>query len=424
MALESFIPVAQDSHFPIQNLPFGIFSTKTKVQPRVGVAIGEHILDLSSLVKAGLLNIEGCDGQVFSQSTLNEFMGLGRPVWRATRGRVQELLSSNNAELRDNQAVREDALVLQSEAQMHLPANIGDYTDFYCSREHATNVGIMFRGKDNALQPNWLHIPVGYHGRASSVVVSGTDIIRPAGQRVTPTNKTQPFFAPSARLDIELEVGWFVGKGNKLGQRIDVADAKDHIFGLVLMNDWSARDIQAWEYVPLGPFLGKNFGTTISPWIVTLDALEPFLVDGPSQASPEPLPYLKESQPSAYDVNLEVQLKPAESSEFHTVATSNLKYMYWSIMQQLAHHTVNGCNMRSGDMCGTGTLSGPNESEYGSFLELSWNGTKKLALPGGLERTFLQDGDEVNLTGYCQAKDGHRIGFGDCRGKILPCPYQ
>ncbi|KAI9307645.1 fumarylacetoacetase [Cunninghamella echinulata] len=351
-------------------------------------------------------------------------MEFGRPVWRATRLQVQQLLNANEARLRDDKTLLEKAIVLQSEAQLHLPAQIGDYTDFYCSREHATNVGIMFRGKDNALQPNWLHIPVGYHGRASSVVVSGTDIVRPSGQRITPANKTQPIFAPCSKLDIELEVGWFVGKGNQLGQRIDIANAKEHIFGMVIMNDWSARDIQAWEYVPLGPFLGKNFGTTISPWIVTMDALEPFLVDGPSQASPEPLPYLKESQPSAYDVKLEVQLKPVESNKFQTVATSNLKYMYWSVTQQLAHHTVNGCNMRVGDMCGTGTLSGPAESEYGSFLELSWNGTKKLALEDGNERVFLEDGDEVNLTGYCDSAEGYRIGFGDCRGKILPCPYK
>ncbi|KAI8337767.1 fumarylacetoacetase [Chlamydoabsidia padenii] len=351
-------------------------------------------------------------------------MELGRPVWKNTRAQLQKLLSTNEPQLRDNQQLRARAFVPQSSAKLYLPAQIGDYTDFYCSREHATNVGIMFRGKDNALQPNWLHIPVGYHGRASSVVVSGTDIVRPSGQRITPADKTKPIFAPSAKLDIELEVGWFVGTGNKLGSRIEVDDAKDHIFGMVIMNDWSARDIQAWEYVPLGPFLGKNFGTTISPWIVTMDALEPFLVDGPSQTSPEPLPYLKESKPSAYDIKLEVQLKPSESAKYQTVATSNLKHMYWSVTQQLAHHTVNGCNMRAGDMCGTGTISGPAESEYGSFLELTWNGTKKLTLEDGVERVFLQDGDEINLTGYCDSTEGYRIGFGNCQGKILPCPYQ
>ncbi|CAO3635808.1 unnamed protein product [Cunninghamella blakesleeana] len=427
MALSSFINVEKDSHFPIQNIPFGIFSTQEKSQPRAGIAIGNQILDLSEIAKAGLFDsVNGLVDpvSVFSEPSLNKFMEFGRPVWRETRLQIQKLLDANESRLRDDQQLREKAFVLQSEAKLHLPAQIGDYTDFYCSKEHATNVGIMFRGKDNALQPNWLHIPVGYHGRASSVVVSGTDIVRPSGQRITPANKTQPIFASCGKLDIELEVGWFVGKGNKLGERIEIADAKDHIFGMVIMNDWSARDIQAWEYVPLGPFLGKNFGTTISPWIVTMDALEPFLVDGPSQASPEPLPYLKESQPSAYDVKLEVQLKPNVSNKFQTVATSNLKYMYWSVTQQLAHHTVNGCNMRSGDMCGTGTLSGPAENEFGSFLELSWNGTKKLTLEDGVERTFLEDGDEINLTGYCDSTEGYRIGFGDCKGKILPCPYQ
>ncbi|KAI8142929.1 fumarylacetoacetase [Fennellomyces sp. T-0311] len=348
-------------------------------------------------------------------------MGLGKPVWRATRLAIQKLLSKDEPALRDNSELRGRALVKQAEVTMHLPAQIGDYTDFYCSREHATNVGIMFRGKDNALQPNWLHIPVGYHGRASSIVVSGTDIVRPAGQRITPQNKT-PFFAQSAKLDFELEVGWFVGKGNQLGKRVEVADAKDHIFGLVLVNDWSARDIQAWEYVPLGPFLGKNFGTTISPWIVTLDALEEFLVDGPSQASPAPLEYLQEKQKSAYDIDLEVQIKPKHAQKFERVTLSNLKYMYWSITQQLAHHTVGGCNLRVGDMCATGTLSGPDKGSFGSLLELSWNGANKIQIEGA-ERTFLEDGDEVNMTAYKDSPAGYRIGFGDCRGKVLPCPY-
>ncbi|KAI9274391.1 fumarylacetoacetase [Phascolomyces articulosus] len=351
-------------------------------------------------------------------------MNLGKPVWRATRSAIQKLLSKDEALLRDNTELQASALVKQSDVTMHLPAQVGDYTDFYCSREHATNVGIMFRGKDNALQPNWLHIPVGYHGRASSLVVSGTNLHRPAGQRVTPPSKT-PFFAPSAKLDFELEVGWFVGQGNPLGKRIDVADAKDHIFGLVLVNDWSARDIQAWEYVPLGPFLGKNFGTTISPWIVTLDALEEFLVDGPAQTEPAPLKYLQENKKSAYDIDLEVQIKPNQSAKFERVTLSNLKYMYWSVTQQLAHHTVNGCNMRVGDMGATGTISGPEKENFGSLLELSWNGTQKIGFQEAKEeRTFLQDGDEVNMTAYKDSPAGYRIGFGDCRGKILPCLYE
>ncbi|KAF7732140.1 hypothetical protein EC973_006395 [Apophysomyces ossiformis] len=435
--LESFIPVAKDSHFPIQNIPFGVFSTNEK-SPRVGVAIGDQILDLFEVSKAGLLVVPGLDqpADVFGQSSLNDFMRFGRPVWRATRAAIQDLLSKDQSKLRDNTELRSVALVPQSSARMHVPAKIGDYTDFYCSREHATNVGIMFRGKDNALQPNWLHIPVGYHGRASSIVISGTDIIRPAGQRIVSKDKPSPIFAPSAKLDIELEVGWFVGTGNELGKRVDIADARDHIFGMVIVNDWSARDIQAWEYVPLGPFLGKSFGTTISPWIVTLDALEEFLVDGPTQ-SPEPLPYLQEKKPSAYDVKLDVLIKreseygtynvlarsAAESSKFQRVALSNLKYMYWSITQQLAHHTVNGCNLQTGDMCATGTLSGPDQSSMGSLLELTWNGVNKISFEDGVERYFLQDGDEVNLVGYCESAAGYRIGFGDCRGKIAPCPY-
>ncbi|KAG0168659.1 hypothetical protein DFQ28_004569 [Apophysomyces sp. BC1034] len=422
-ALESFVPVAKDSHFPIQNIPFGVFSTGDKT-PRVGVAIGDQILDLFEISKAGLLTVPGLDqpADVFGQSSLNKFMGFGRPVWRATRAAIQELLSKDQPKLRDNAEVRSVALVDRSSARMHLPAQIGDYTDFYCSREHATNVGIMFRGKDNALQPNWLHIPVGYHGRSSSIVVSGTDIIRPAGQRIVSKDKPSPIFAPSAKLDIELEVGWFVGTGNELGKRVDIADAQDHIFGMVMVNDWSARDIQAWEYVPLGPFLGKSFGTTISPWIVTLDALEEFLVDGPAQ-SPEPLPYLQQKKASAYNINLEVQIKPFESDKFQKVALSNMKYMYWSITQQLAHHTVNGCNLQTGDMCATGTLSGPDQTAYGSLLELTWNGANKITFEDGVERQFLLDGDQVNLVGYCDSVAGYRIGFGDCLGKIAPCPY-
>ncbi|KAL0080596.1 fumarylacetoacetase [Phycomyces blakesleeanus] len=392
--------------------------------PRVGVAIGDQILDLYEVSSAGLLdNVKGLKDPkaVFGQSTLNTFMSLGRPVWRSTRSAIQELLSEKN-QLKDNSQLLGRVLVPQSKSRMHLPAKIGDYTDFYSSREHATNVGIMFRGKDNALQPNWLHLPVGYHGRSSSIVVSGTDIHRPAGQRLLSKDKPVPSFAPSTRLDIELEVGWFVGTGNEPGQRIDIKNAKEHIFGMVLVNDWSARDIQAWEYVPLGPFLGKNFGTTISPWIVTLDALEEFVVQGPTQ-SPEPLAYLKETVPSAYDVKLEVHIKPAESTKFQTVSESNMKYMYWSITQQLAHHTVGGCNMQPGDMCATGTLSGPEPGSYGSLLEITWSGANKIPFDNGVERLFLQDGDEVNLVGYCDSASGYRIGFGNCQGKILPCPY-
>ncbi|KAL7322252.1 hypothetical protein PS15p_211899 [Mucor circinelloides] len=422
---ESFVPVSKDSDFPIQNIPFGVFSTSEKPEPRVGTAIGDQVLDLSEVSKAGLLdNIEGLNepAKIFSESSLNTFMSLGRPVWKKTRLAIQEILSKDCSKLKDNAELVQKALIPLTSVKMHLPAKIGDYTDFYCSRDHATNVGIMFRGKDNALQPNWLHIPVGYHGRASSVVVSGTDIHRPAGQKLPSKDAKAPIFGPSARLDIELEVGWFVGTGNKLGDRIDIKDAQDHIFGLVLVNDWSARDIQAWEYVPLGPFLGKSFGTTISPWIVTLDALEPFLINGPDQSSPEPLEYLQEKKPSAYDIELQVQIKPSESSKFETVTVSNLKHMYWSITQQLAHHTVNGCNMRPGDMGATGTISGPEKGSYGSLLEITWSGKDKITFEDGVERLFLQDGDQVKITGQAHGQD-YNIGFGECSGKILPCKF-
>ncbi|KAF9585139.1 hypothetical protein BGW38_003737 [Lunasporangiospora selenospora] len=376
----SFIEIKPDSDFSLHNIPFGIISTS-------------------------------------ENATLNSFMSLGKPVWSATRLTIQKLLSASEATLRDNQELRQRAFAPASSVKMHIPAEIGDYTDFYASKEHATNVGIMFRGKENALMPNWTHLPVGYHGRASSVVVSGTELHRPKGQR-TVVKGEAPQFGNSLRMDCELEMAFLVGTGNKLGQSISIEKAKDHIFGVVLMNDWSARDIQAWEYVPLGPFLGKNFGTTVSAWVVTMDALEPFAVDGPVQ-TPQPLPYLAEKSASAFDINLEIQLKPAESSKYSVISRSNLKYMYWSFTQQLAHHTVNGCNMRTGDLCGSGTISGPTEDSFGSLLELSWNGTKELQLEDGITRKFLHDNDEMILTGWCE-KDGVRVGFGECHGKILP----
>ncbi|KAI9290981.1 Fumarylacetoacetase [Neoconidiobolus thromboides FSU 785] len=413
--LKSFIDYSPESHFSIQNLPFGIFSVNQNT-PRVGVAIGDQVLDLSVIANAGLfdqnvpeLNNEAKD--VFSQTTLNKLMSYTRPVWTATRNYIQTLLSSENPTLRDNQSLRSEALIPLTQVQMHLPANIGDYTDFYASREHATNVGIMFRGKDNALQPNWLHLPVGYHGRASSIVVSGTDLTRPKGQKC-PVKGEPPVFGECARLDIELEMAFFVGTGNKLGQPISIENAEDYIFGVVVMNDWSARDIQAWEYVPLGPFLGKNFGTTISPWVVTIDALKPFATQQPDQSEPTPLPYLQSKSKDAFDINLEFKLKPNGDNEFHPVSKSNLKYMYWTFKQQLAHHTVNGCNLRPGDLLGSGTISGADESSYGSLLELTWSGQKELQV-GNNTRKFLQDGDEVDLIGYCQG-DGFRVGFGNC----------
>ncbi|RIA87641.1 fumarylacetoacetase [Glomus cerebriforme] len=414
--MKSFIQVLPNSHFPIQNLPFGIFSTQQNPSPRVGVAIGDQILDLtviSTLFENHVPELKN-PSNVFSQSSLNSFMSLGKPIWQATRRFLQNILSDDNPELRDNNQLRQKAFVTQKLANMHLPAQIGDYTDFYASKEHATNVGTMFRGKDNALMPNWVHLPVGYHGRSSSIVVSGTDIVRPCGQRLSAKDQP-PIFGPSNKLDFELEMAFFIGSGNKLGERIPIDQTNNHIFGLVLMNDWSARDIQAWEYLPLGPFLGKNFGTTISPWIVTLDALEPFLVNGPIQ-DPVPLPYLKDDNPSAYDIQLEVKMKPNNSDSFRTLTKSNLKYMYWSLKQQLAHHTINGCNMRPGDLCGTGTISGPSEDSRGSLLEITWNGQNEV---NEIKRKFIEDGDEIVLTGYCQG-DGYLVGFGECLGRILP----
>ncbi|KAG0237433.1 hypothetical protein BGW42_001009 [Actinomortierella wolfii] len=414
----SFIEVKPDSDFSIHNIPFGVISTTENPTPRVATRIGDYAVDLSVIAQAGLIDVPGLDAKnVFAQPSLNLFMSLGKSVWTPARLAIQKLLSKDEAALRDNQDLVKRALIPIAQVQTHLPAVIGDYTDFYASKEHATNVGIMFRGKENALMPNWTHLPVGYHGRASSVVNSGTNLHRPKGQRVLVKGEA-PQYGPSIRMDCELEMAFLVGTGNELGSSIDVNKAKDHMFGVVLMNDWSARDIQAWEYVPLGPFLGKNFGTTISSWVVTMDALEPFLVQGPVQ-DPKPLPYLVESGPSAYDINLEIKLKPAEGSEYSVVSRSNLKYMYWSFAQQLAHHTVNGCNMRTGDLCGSGTISGPTEDSYGSLLELTWSGAKELELAGGIKRKFLQDNDEMILLGWCE-KDGVRVGFGECHGKILP----
>ncbi|KAJ2878904.1 hypothetical protein IWW38_006220, partial [Coemansia aciculifera] len=335
---------------------------------------------LSQLGLFGQIDGLASSSEVFSEASLNKFMSLGRPVWRAVRQRLQDFLSNNGHPVR--QLVESDkssVCVQQSAARMHLPAAIGDYTDFYASREHATNVGVMFRGKENALMPNWTHLPVGYHGRASSVVVSGTALHRPNGQR-RPDAAKPPVFGPSVRLDYELEMAFFVGPGNPLGSPMTLAQAEDCIFGVVLMNDWSARDIQAWEYVPLGPFLGKNFGTTVSPWVVTMDALEPFRVAQPAQ-DPQPLPYLSGlPTPGGYDISLEVHIKPHEGTEFYPLTRSNLKYMYWALRQQLAHHAISGCNMRPGDLCGTGTISGPTEDSFGSMLELSWSGQKDVAL--------------------------------------------
>ena len=418
-SLRSFIDVAPESHFPIHNLPYGVFKTSATSPPRIGVAIGDEVLDLAVLAEKGLLSGGDLDdGSVFREPTLNALMALGRPAWTAARTTLTRLLRDDEPTLRDNVALRDAALHKQSAVEMVLPAAIGDYTDFYSSREHATNIGIMLRGKDNALQPNWLHIPVGYHGRASSVVISGTDVRRPNGQ-TKPPDADQPVFGPSRLMDFELEMGFFVGPGNSLGGNIPIAEAPEHIFGMVLVNDWSARDIQAWEYVPLGPFLSKNFATSISPWVVTMDALEPFRCAGPAQTDPEAFPYLRSPDDRAYDIHLEVLLQSEKMDAAASIATSNLRYMYWNVCQQLAHHTINGCNAQPGDLCGSGTISGPEKHERGSMMELSWRGAESIQLGNGEERKFLADGDTVIMTGSCE-RDGVKIGFVEVRGKLLP----
>ena len=416
--LETFIKVAPGSHFPIQNLPYGIFSPLAGGRPRVGVAIGEMVLDLAVLADEG--SLDGAhlpQKDVFAQPTLNAFMALGPAAWSEVRATLQGLLRADNPSLRDNLDLRQRALMPQSAVRLHLPAAIGDYTDFYASRQHATNVGVMFRGRDNALLPNWLHLPVAYHGRASSVVVSGTGIRRPHGQ-IKPDDAAAPIFTTSRAMDFELELGYFVGPGNELGQPVRVGDAIDHVFGVVLVNDWSARDIQKWEYQPLGPFLAKNLATSISPWVVPLAALAPFRLPGPPQ-NPAPLPYLQSSGEWAYDIHLEVRLQSQSMSRPATIARSNAKHLYWNVCQQLAHHTISGCNLRPGDLLASGTISGPTPDSYGSLLELTWRGTRPLALPGGETRRFLEDGDTVTLTGWCQG-DGYRVGLGQVSGKLLP----
>jgi fumarylacetoacetase len=421
----SWVAVTQESHFPIQNLPYGVFalSSDSKEQ-RIGVAIGTQVLDLGVLADAGLFKGKTAlgDGSVFKEPVLNSFMGLGKAAWAEARQIIGDLLDKDTATLRDNAELRAKALHPQEGLSMRVPARIGDYTDFYSSRYHAYNVGVMFRGKDNALQPNWTHLPVGYHGRASSVVVSGTDLKRPKGQLITPDTPQGPPTHGTCRLmDFELEMALYVGSGNKLGEPMTMDDAENSIFGLTTMNDWSARDIQKWEYVPLGPFGAKNFGTTVSPWIVTMEALEPFRIENQRQ-EPEPLAYLKETRKEGlecYDIKLEVTIQGAEHKEPQRISLSNAKYLYWNFKQQLVHHTVTGCNMNPGDLLGSGTISGPTDTEYGSMLELSWKGTKEVAMADGSIRKFLKDGDEVNMIGWCQG-EGYRVGFGDCKGRVLP----
>lgn len=418
--LTSFIDIAADSDFSIHNLPYGIFSdTKDATdnnKRRAGVAIGEYVLDLAMLESEGLLNLEG--GQYFDQPTLNAFIDSGRDNWTKARTTIQTLLSNASDTLRDNQDLQEKVLLKQADVTMHLPVHVPGFTDFYSSKEHATNVGTMFRDPNNALLPNWTEMPVGYNGRASTVIVSGTDVIRPSGQ-LKPNADDRPIFSACKRLDFELETAFVVGKGNNIGQPIAVDNAFEHIFGMVLLNDWSARDIQKWEYVPLGPFNAKTFASEVSPWIVTMDALAPFKTACPTQ-EPKPLAYLNEKDSNnSYDITLSVELLPEHSDSATVICETNFKYMYWSMAQQLTHHTITGCKVEVGDMMGSGTISGPTPDSYGSMLEIAWNATKPVTLKGGETRSFIEDGDTVIMKGYSE-KDGIRVGFGEVRGKVLP----
>ncbi len=408
--LNTWIKIQENSDFSIHNLPFGIFSTPGKSK-RAGVAIGEFIIDLKQAQSVGVFSNMMIDSNVFANEFLNSFIALGKQTTSAVRERLQKQLCDESSPLKEF-----NPLVHMDDATMHLPVKVGDYTDFYSSIEHATNVGKMFRDPDNALLPNWKHLPVGYHGRASSIIVSGQDIHRPKGQ--TKPNDGPPVFGPSQRMDFELEMGFIIGKESQLGDPVSTENAEDYIFGMVLFNDWSARDIQKWEYVPLGPFLGKSFASSISPWVVTLEALEPFRVEGPNQ-NPKVLPYLEYSGLKNYDINLEVQIEPKTTNSTTTVSKSNFKYMYWNMAQQLAHHTVNGCNINVGDMMASGTISGKEPDSYGSMLELSWAGKNPVKLNDGSERKFLDDGDTVIMKGYCE-KNGIRVGFGEVRSKLLP----
>jgi fumarylacetoacetase len=412
---KSWINVPENSDFPIQNIPFGVFITKEDVIT-IGTRIGNCAIDMGALQQLGYFEGIELTDDMFMQDTLNDFISDGKKTWRLVRNRLAEIFDENNPLLRDNKSHRDIIIFKVEDIEMLLPVHIGDYTDFYSSKEHATNVGKLFRDPENALLPNWLHIPVGYHGRSSTIVPSGIPVHRPYGQTI-PNGETTPVFGPSRLVDFELETAFITTDANLMGEPIPVEEAEEHIFGMVLFNDWSARDIQKWEYVPLGPFLAKNFASSISPWIVTMDALEPFRTKGPEQ-SPEPLPYLQQKGEKAFDINLEVAIKPENAAET-VVSRSNFKYMYWSMAQQLAHHTINGCRVNSGDMMGSGTISGPTEDSFGSMLELTWGGQKPLKMKDGSERKFINDNDTVIIRGFCQ-KDNLRIGFGEVSSKLLP----
>jgi len=412
---KTWLDTPKDTDFPIQNIPFGVFLTRDDIIT-IGTRIGDYAIDLGALHQLGYFEGIPLTDDIFLQDTLNDFISDGKKTWRLVRNRIADIFDAENSKLKENKDHRNTVLFTLDEIEMQLPVQVGDYTDFYSSKEHATNVGTMFRDPEHALLPNWLHMPVGYHGRSSSIIPSGIPVHRPQGQ-ILPKGATQPILAPSKLVDFELEMAFITTDANVLGEPIPIAEAEDYIFGMVLFNDWSARDIQTWEYVPLGPFLAKNFASSVSHWIVTLDALEPFRTAGPKPEK-ELLPYLQSKGKKGFDIKLEVAIQPENSVET-TVSKSNFKYMYWNMSQQLAHHTVNGCPVNSGDMMGSGTISGPTPDSYGSMLELSWKGEKPIKLKDGSERKFIEDNDTVIMRGYCEAKD-RRIGFGEVRTKLLP----
>ena len=412
---KSWLEVSSTSDFPIQNIPFGVFLTKENIVT-VGTRIGDFAIDLGALQQLNYFEGIELTDDMFMQDTLNDFISDGQKTWRLVRNRIADIFDEKNSKLRDNAKDKDIIIFRMEDVEMQLPVLIGDYTDFYSSKEHATNVGKMFRDPENALLPNWLHIPVGYHGRSSTIVPSGIPVHRPMGQML-PNGETSPVFGSSRSVDFELETAFITTDVNIMGENILITEAHEYIFGMVLLNDWSARDIQKWEYVPLGPFLAKNFATSISPWIVTMDALEPFRTKGPKQ-EPTPLPYLQQKGKHSYDINLQVAIQP-ENSEATVLSNSNFKYMYWTMSQQLAHHTSNGCRVNSGDMMGSGTISGPTPDSLGSMLELTWGGKNPIKLNDGTERKFINDNDTVIMKGFCQ--NSHvRIGFGEVSSKLLP----
>ena len=410
--MNSWIDIPKNSDFSIYNLPFGIFSTN-KNSKRVGVAIGNNIIDLLTCNELDIFKDLNINNNVFENNFLNDFINLGKNTTNKVREIIQQQLTDESSKIKMSSVV----IIPMNEVEMHLPVKVGDYTDFYSSIEHATNIGSMFRDPSNPLLPNWRHLPVGYHGRASSIIVSGIDIFRPKGQ-VMPLDSDKPVFTSSKRIDFELEMGYIIGKQSPLGSSITTDDADNYIFGKVLFNDWSARDIQKWEYVPLGPFLGKSFASSISPWVVTIEALDNFRVAGPIQ-NPEVLDYLKFNGLKNYDINLSVSILPEKTNIETIVCKSNFKYMYWNMSQQIAHHTINGCNLNVGDMMASGTISGKSKDSYGSMLELSWGGKKNIELNDGSSRTFIEDYDSVIMRGYCE-KDNIRVGFGEVKSKLLP----